>query len=72
VAWFDPESGRYEASSVEPLEIVVRAAQPEASDTAPSRNAGEGELEGWIKASIAVAIVGLGIAAWIVARRSPR
>ncbi|MEY2807858.1 MAG: hypothetical protein RIR65_2275 [Planctomycetota bacterium] len=72
VAWFDPESGRYEASSVEPLEIVVRAAQPQASDTTPSRNAGEGELEGWIKATIAVAIVGLGIAAWIVARRRAR
>ena len=52
--------------------VPDRSLKPEASDTAPSRNAGEGELEGWIKASIAVAIVGLGIAAWIVARRSPR
>jgi hypothetical protein len=72
VAWFDPESGRYEASSVEPLEIVVRAAQPEASDTTQSRNAREDDLEGWIKASIAVAIVALCIAAWIVARRRAR
>lgn len=72
VAWFDPESGRYATSSVEPLELVVVPAPGAGRDAAPEDRAPAFIVAGWMKLAAAGALAASCAIAWFVARRRAR
>lgn len=72
VAWFDPESGRYASSSVEPLELVVRPAPGAPRNAAPEDRAPAFVVADWMKLAVAVALAALCAIAWVFARRRAR